>query len=128
MYKKLIIVPFMALVLSACVVSPNHNRGVVVAPALPVVVELGTSPYYYHSGYYYYYENDNWRYSNAKNGPWTNLPRSHYPRETRFKGHSDNRGKYKGRDYDNRGRDNGRDHDNRGRDNGRDHHDNRNNR
>jgi len=117
----------MALVLSACVVSPNHNRGVVVAPALPVVVELGASPYYYHSGYYYYYENDNWRYSNAKNGPWTNLPHSHYPRETRFKGHSDNRGKYKGRDYDNRGRDNGRDHDNRGRDNGRDY-DNRNHR
>lgn len=113
MYKKLIIVPFMALVLSACVVSPNHSRAVVVAPALPVVVELGAEPYYYQSGYYYYYDNDNWRYSNSKTGPWTNLPRSHYPRETRFKGHSGDRGRDNRRDHDNRGRDN--DHDNRDR-------------
>jgi hypothetical protein len=107
MYKMLIVVPFTALMLSACIVSPDHHsRGVVVAPALPVVVELDVEPYYYQSGYYYYYDNDNWRYSNTKNGPWTNLPRSHYPRETRFKGHSGDRGRGNGRDND-------RDHDNR---------------
>ena len=116
MFKMLIVVPFTALMLSACIVSPDHHsRGVVVAPALPVVVELGVEPYYYQSGYYYYYDNNNWRYSNAKNGPWTNLPQSHYPRETRFKGHSGNRGRDNGHDHDNRGRDNGRDHDNRDR-------------
>lgn len=107
MFKMLIVVPFAALMFSGCVVSPGHSRAVVVAPALPVVVELGVEPYYYQSGYYYYYDNNNWRYSNARSGPWTNLPRSHYPRETRFKGYSDNRGRDYGRDH------NGRDHDNR---------------
>ena len=108
MFKMLIVVPFTALMLSACIVAPDHySRGVVVAPALPVVVELDVEPYYYQRGYYYYYDHDNWRYSNAKTGPWTNLPRSHYPRETRFKDQYGNRGR--GNGYDNRGR--GHDHD-----------------
>lgn len=131
MFKMLIIVPLTALILSACVASPDYRSGgVVVAPVLPVVVRLGGDPYYYHSGYHYYYNNNIWRYSNARNGPWTNLPRSHYPRETRFYGHSgdrgryngrinDNRGKYDGRAHDNRGKYNGRANDNRGRDGGR---------
>jgi len=120
MYKMLIVVPFAALMLSGCVVAPSHSRAVIVAPALPIVVELGVEPYYYQSGYYYYYHNNYWRYSNSRSGPWTDLPRSHYPRETRFKGYSDNRGIYNDRDYDNRGRMNDRDNDVRGRANDRD--------
>lgn len=86
MYKLLIAAPLMALLLSACVVAPvGHGPGMVVAPALPVIVELGAEPYYYQSGYYYYYDNNRWRYSNSRSGPWADLPRSHYPKETRFK-------------------------------------------
>lgn len=103
MYKMLIVVPFTALMLSACIISPDHHRdGVVVAPALPVVVELDVEPYYYQRGYYYYYDHDIWRYSNSRNGPWSNLPRSHYPRETRFKGRYHDRGRDQGYDRDNR--------------------------
>ena len=86
MYKRLVAAPLTALLLSACVVAPaGHGRGMVVAPALPLTVELGVEPYYYQSGYYYFYDNNRWRYSNSRSGPWEDLPRSHYPKETRFK-------------------------------------------
>lgn len=99
MRKMLIVAPLTALVLTACVVAPTpYGSGVVVAPALPIVVELGAEPYYYQSGYYYYYNNNRWGYSHSKSGPWTDLPRSHYPREVRRRGGSD------------RDRDQGRDH------------------
>jgi hypothetical protein len=78
----------------------------VVAPALPLVVELGAEPYYYQGGYHYYYDNNRWSYSNSRSGPWTDLPRSHYPKETRFKGRGDGRGE---------GRGEGQDHDRRDR-------------
>lgn len=91
-----------ALLLSACYVAPAH-RGpdYVVAPALPVVVELGVEPYYHHSGYYYYYHDHDhsWSYSNARTGPWKKLPRDRYPREIRYK------------DRDGRDRDRGRNRD-----------------
>jgi hypothetical protein len=60
--------------------------GVEVAPALPAVVELGPEPYYQQYGYFYYYHNDVWHYSQSRNGPWNELPRSHWPRETRHEG------------------------------------------
>lgn len=95
MYRMLIIAPLTALLLSvsACVVTPaDHGPGMVVAPALPLIVELDAEPYYYQRGYYYYYDNDLWRYSNSRSGPWSDLPRSHYPKETRFKGRAGGRG------------------------------------
>lgn len=86
MYKPLVAASLTALLLSACVVAPaGRGPGMVVVPALPLVVELGAEPYYYQSGYYYFYDNNRWRYSNSRTGPWADLPRSHYPRETRFK-------------------------------------------
>jgi hypothetical protein len=92
-------IPLAALFLGACVVAPA-GPGYVMAPALPVVVELGVEPYYYHSGFYYYYHDDRWSYSNARTGPWRELPRDRYPREVRFRdrpgGHDRDRG---GRDY-----------------------------
>jgi hypothetical protein len=112
MNRMLIAAPFMALVLSGCVVAPaEYGSGVVMAPALPVVVELGADPYYYQSGYYYHYNNGNWRYSTSRSGTWADLPRNHYPRETRFKGRDDRRGDRDGdgrRDQDNDRRDNDR--------------------
>ena len=97
MYRMLIVAPLTALILTACIVAPvDRGPGMVVAPALPLIVELGAEPYYYHGGYHYYYNNDRWSYSNTRSGPWVDLPRSHYPKETRFKGGA------RGRDNDRR--------------------------
>lgn len=99
MYKIPFSVLLMVFLLSSCVVVPAHRDAeLVVAPALPVVVELGVEPYYYFSGYYYYYHNDRWSYSNARSGPWMDLPRNRYPREIRFRGHDEGRDKDHGRD------------------------------
>ena len=101
MYRLLIVAPLTALMLTACVVAPvEHGSGMVVVPALPLIVELGVEPYYYQSGYHYYYNNDRWSYSKSRSGPWVDLPRSHYPRETKFKGGGDGRGR--GQDHDRR--------------------------
>jgi hypothetical protein len=104
MYKMLLVAPLTALVLTACVVEPTHyGTRLVVAPALPLVVELGVEPYYYQSGYHYHYNNGNWRYSRSRAGPWVDLPRSHYPREIRRRDGADgwNRGQGRGpRDRD----------------------------
>lgn len=101
MFRTLMAASLAALVLGACVLAPaRHGPGVVVAPALPLVVELGVEPYYYQSGFYYYYDNYRWRYSNSRSGPWVDLPRSHYPRETRFKGRADRHDGDRDRDRD----------------------------
>jgi hypothetical protein len=100
MHRMLIIVPLTALLLCGCVVTPADR--VVVAPALPGYVELEIGyPYYHQHGYYYYYDNSRWLYSNSRSGPWMDLPRSHYPKETRFKGHR-GRGHDRDRDRDRR--------------------------
>jgi hypothetical protein len=101
MHRTLYAALLAALLLPACYVVPAH-RGpdYVVAPALPVIVELGVTPYYYHSGFYYYYHDHRWSYSHARTGPWKALPRDHYPREIRFRdrdGRDRDRGR--GRDY-----------------------------
>ena len=87
-----------ALLIGGCVVAPaGRGPGVgigigiglgIPVPMLPLVVELGSDPYYSHGGYSYYYDNDRWRYAESRNGPWQDLPRSHYPRETRYRGRS----------------------------------------
>ena len=83
------------IILTACVVVPAGRRGsgVVMVPPLPVIVVLEEEPYYYQSGYHYYYQNDRWFYSNTKSGPWIDLPRKHYPKEIKFKGRGDEKGK-----------------------------------
>lgn len=89
------------LVLAACVMVPaQHGEGVVIAPALPAVVEL-VDPYYSYGGFIYYYHGDRWSYSKSRSGPWNDLPRDRYPRETRFRGR-DERRDYDRRDYDRR--------------------------
>jgi len=101
MHKMLIVAPLAALLLTACVVAPApYDSRLVVAPALPVVVELGAEPYYYQSGYYYYYNNNRWSYSHSRSGPWMDLPSSHYPREIRHRGGAHDRGRDKDRDRD----------------------------
>ena len=75
-----------------CLVVPGPRGTAVVVPALPTIVELDVEPYYFYSGYYYYYNNDHWFYGHAKNGPWVELPRGHYPKETKWKGKGRGRG------------------------------------
>lgn len=94
---------FAAFTLTACVVSPGPpGYGDIGVSPLPAVVELGADPYYYQNGYHYYYHNDGWSYSRSRSGPWQDLPRSHWPKETR---HSDY-----GHDHD---RDSGHEHEGR---------------
>jgi hypothetical protein len=115
--KSLVLLLFIAaLILTSCVVSPAPPGygGVAVSP-LPAIVELGADPYYYQNGYYYYYQDDNWRYSRSRSGPWTDLPRSHWPKEIRHRERDGDREIHRDGDRD-RGRDD--DHD---RDSGQDH-------
>ncbi|MDT3707796.1 MAG: hypothetical protein ROZ09_13315 [Thiobacillus sp.] len=89
-----------ALLLPGCVVAPAPDY--VVAPALPVIVELDVVPYH-HGGFFYYYHHDDhrWSYSRDKAGPWRDLPRDRYPREIRYRDHDrgdGDRGQGRGRD------------------------------
>jgi len=94
---------FAGFLFAGCVVAPGHRgSGVVVVPALPSVVVLESEPYYYHGGYHYFYQNDRWSYSRSRSGPWVELPRDRYPKETRFKGRGDDRGKGEKRGHDRR--------------------------
>jgi hypothetical protein len=79
--------------LSACAVVPAGRHGELeLVPLLPPVVVFDTDPYYVHGGFYYHYDNDAWFYSRSRSGPWLDLPRAHYPREVRFRGHEGWRG------------------------------------
>ena len=100
--KRLLVAALLATFLFAgCVVSPGHRgSGVVVVPALPSIVVLEEEPYYYHGGYHYFYQNDRWSYSRSRSGPWVELPRDRYPKETRFKGRGDERGRGEKRGHD----------------------------
>jgi hypothetical protein len=113
MRKSLLALPLAALLLGACVVSPDgRGPGVgvsvgIAVPALPLIVELGSDGYYVQGGYTYYYDDSRWRYAPSRSGPWVDLPRSHYPRETRFRDRSNGRDRDRDRDRD-QDRDRGR--------------------
>jgi len=85
--KKTMILSFIAAMLAAgCVVvpgGPGPHAGAVVVPFLPPVVVLGDEPYYHHEGFYYHYRDNRWYYSRSRKGPWSDLPRNHYPKEVR---------------------------------------------
>lgn len=107
--KKLVLVGFFAaFTLTACLVSsgPPGYGGITISP-LPEVVELDAESYYFRDGYYYYYQNNDWRYSTSRSGPWTQLPRSYWPKEIRHRGGDDRDNDRR----DDRGRDDDRDRD-----------------
>jgi hypothetical protein len=83
--KLLALASSMAL-LTACVVAHRPGGGVEVIPILPFVVEIGDDDYYQQDGYHYHYSNDRWYYSNSRDGARRELPRSHWPKETRRRG------------------------------------------
>ena len=87
MMKLVLVALFAAFMLTACVVTPGPGGyGVEVAPALPAVVVLDAEPYYQQNGYHYFYQNDTWHYARSRSGPWKELPRTHWPKETRHMG------------------------------------------
>ena len=101
MYKKLFMAALVAPLLTACVIDPHYPYSEVgVVPVLPPLVEIGPSPYYLYGGFVYLYDNDRWVYSRSRSGPWTALPRDHYPREIRYRDgyrpdHRDHDGDYR---------------------------------
>jgi hypothetical protein len=102
--KKILSLSVVAVALmAACAVVPSGRHGeLALIPLLPPLVVLDTEPYYFQGGVHYYYSNDAWYYSKSRSGPWTDLPRGHYPKETRYKGREGGQGW--GRDHDNRRR------------------------
>lgn len=75
---------FSMTMLSSCIVSSGRGGvGVLLPPPLPVIVELGAEPYYSYQGYQYYYNDNRWQYSRDRRGQWSDLPRSHWPKEIR---------------------------------------------
>ena len=80
-----------SLLTTACVYPPpgdgydSPGYGEMGPTILPPLVILDADPFYYYNGYHYHYLNGRWFYSRSRSGPWTDLPRNHYPREVRFK-------------------------------------------
>jgi hypothetical protein len=110
MKKIMPAVLLVAFLLAACAVRGGYRGEAVIVPALPSIVILEEEPYYYHSGYHYHYQNNVWLYSNTRSGPWRELPRDRWPKETKFKG----KGHHKDKD-DDRGRGEKRGHEERDR-------------
>ncbi len=91
------------MLLPGCVVAPAHGPDYVVAPALPVIVDLDVEPYYYGGFYYYYHHHDHsWSYSRDRAGPWKVLPKDRYPREIRYRDREREREHERERDRDHR--------------------------
>jgi hypothetical protein len=90
MKKTVIVALISAFLVTGCTVGfigGHHGGNMVIVPALPVTVELDADQYYYQNGYYYNYQGNVWLYSESRQGPWLQLPRSHYPREVHYRGH-----------------------------------------
>jgi hypothetical protein len=107
MKKTVIVALISAFLVTGCTVGfmgGRHGGSMVIVPALPETVELDADQYYSQNGYYYRYQGNVWVYSESREGPWVDLPRSHYPKQVRYRG-QDNRGQ-ENRDHDNGGHDN----------------------
>jgi hypothetical protein len=88
MKTKLVVPLFSILILASCMVAPTRGGGLQIIPILPTVVEVDSDDYYYtQGGYHYFYNNERWYYSDSRNGRRSELPRSHWPKETRRRGY-----------------------------------------
>lgn len=107
MRRFLMVGLLVAVPLLGCMIGPGPrgSGAVVVVPALPSIVVLETEPYYQHAGYFYFYQENQWSYSKSRSGPWVVLPRDRYPKEVKFKGRGDEKGRGEKRGQDRRDRD-----------------------
>ncbi len=83
MKRGMLVLMSSALLLTGCLVAPRRGGGLEVIPVLPAIVEIGPDSYLAHGGYHYFYANERWYYATSRNGERRELPRSHWPRETR---------------------------------------------
>lgn len=79
--KSLLALPM--LLLLGCMVEARPGGGVEVVPILPSLVEVGPDGYFSHGGYHYFYSGNRWYYARTRDGERHELPRDHWPRETR---------------------------------------------
>ncbi len=91
MKSKMIVLMSSAFLFSACMVAPRHGGGLTIIPILPTIVEIDDDAYYTQGGYHYFYTDDRWYYSDSRNGHRSELPRSHWPHETRRRGRGHSR-------------------------------------
>jgi hypothetical protein len=89
---SLLVIIAASFLTTACVVPPPGDEGYdspeygdMRPVPLPPLVVLDAESYYFHNGLHYHYLNGRWLYSRSRSGPWTDLPRHHYPREVRYK-------------------------------------------
>jgi len=112
MNKTVFVALISAFLLSGCAIGFGgpHRHSLVIVPALPETVELDADQYYVQNGYYYRYQGNVWVYSSSRQGPWSQLPRNHYPKQIRYR----DQGNHGNDNHDNDRRDNDdRDHDKR---------------
>jgi hypothetical protein len=102
MKKSMLLTLVSAFLFIGCAIGFGRHGNLVIVPALPVTVEVDSDQYYYQDGYYYHYDGNVWFYSEHREGPWRDLPRSHYPREVRYKGRDDHHGDHDNNDHDHR--------------------------
>jgi len=86
MNNKLLGLMASVLILAGCMVRSTPGGGLEVIPILPAVVEIGDDSYYEHNGYHYFYTNERWYYADSRDGRRSELPRDHWPKETRHRG------------------------------------------
>jgi hypothetical protein len=86
MKGKVIVLVSSLIILTACVVAPRQGGGLTIIPILPAIVEVDADNYYAYGGYHYFYTNERWYYSDSRNGRRSELPRSHWARETHQRG------------------------------------------
>ena len=91
MRGKLMVPVFSILLLSACIVGPRRGGGLEIVPILPAIVEVDSDSHYAHGGYHYFYTNDRWLYSSSRDGQRSELPKSHWPKETHRQGENRSR-------------------------------------
>jgi hypothetical protein len=97
MKKTVIAALISAFLVAGCAIGfsgRHHGGSMIIVPALPETVEIDADQYYSQGGYYYRYQGNVWVYSESRQGPWVDLPRSHYPKQVRYKGQGD-----QGRDH-----------------------------
>jgi hypothetical protein len=70
---------------------------VVIAPPLPPIVEIEAGLHFLHDGFYYFIEDGVWFYADRPDGLKLKLPKSHYPKEVKYK-KGKGKGKAKGHD------------------------------
>ena len=89
--KKAVFFALSAMLVAGCALGFNRHGDLVIVPTLPTTIEIEADQPYYQDGYYYSYRNEVWFYSSSQGGPWNRLPRDHYPREVRYRGHEEHR-------------------------------------